>query len=304
MSKTNPDWKKRILDSARALKESLEERTKNDEKDDQTKSSVFAGELQPSPIEKCVIDPELFGEITGFLQSREEFGGFLIGEYENEKTAKIYAAVFPPQTQNSATYCEFQSAFMAPAITLLEESGLTKYGVVAWIHSHPGLGFFLSGTDRKTFEPLIRRNPKLLAVVVDSFNDEKAAVFANKSTSFDTTRVAFEITPQHLDEEAIFVLNMLKIKLYTSRVMVPRHRFRILVDSIADIAKRSEKTDRSIGAIASMEQQIDYLMTTGIRRIESVESLVHLKECPKCKRTYTTRRTSFCPMCGTELVNK
>lgn len=280
------------------LKMKSEEAEKGTETEKET--SLFSKKIVACPIEKCVMDPQVFDEIAGFLQTRVEFGGFLIGEYVDDKTANAYAAIFPPQTEHSATYCEFDSSYMVPTRTFLEESGYGNYGPVSWIHSHPGLGFFLSGTDQKTLNLLLKQNPKLLAMVVDPFTEEKAVVFANKSAAFETSKIAFERSSLPVSEEISFVLNILKTKLPTSSVITYRHKYGSLMESVSNLARRNEELKEEFGKIA---QQVNYFVTMGIRRIDNLESVVQLRQCPKCRITFSSRHI-FCPRCGARLVSK
>lgn len=268
-----------------------------EKEEEKTRDVLFGKPFEPSSVDKCIFDERIFSEVTKFLRTRKEFGGCLIGEYTNGNTVNVYAAAFPPQTKHSPTFCEFQSSYLVPIITSLEESGLASYGPVAWVHSHPNLGFFLSPIDKETFGFLLRQNPKLLAVVVDPFTEEKAVAFANKSTGFEPTKIDLEIRPLSLIADYTFALNMLRTKLREGLIITPHHKFSGLVDSICSLRERTEKIGDKIGIL---EQQVNYLMTQGIKRIDSLESLVHPKYCPKCKIRYSPRK-KYCPRCGTKL---
>ena len=182
--------------------------------------AYFSKDIEPCPIEKCIINQQIFNDILRFLEQRIENGGFLIGEYIDSKIVRIHAAVFPPQKAHSAAYCEFDSSYIVPVRVFLEESEL-NYSPIGWIHSHPGLSIFLSGTDKATFMSLIKQNHKLLAMVVDSFSREKAAVFANKSNFFKPDKIDFDPNSIEIPEEKIVnILNNLKKHMTTHNTEV------------------------------------------------------------------------------------
>ena len=180
------------------------------EKNETSEKKLFSNQTQVCPIERCVIDEKIFEGMKEFLKSRKEHGGFLIGEYSDEKTAIIHAAVFPPQTNHSAIYCEFDTRSMIPIIFYLNEVGLENFGTVSWVHSHPMIGFFLSGTDKNTFRFLIRQNPKLVAMVVDPYSPEEAVVFANKNEEFEISRIPLDIQSVDMDYDKVVLLNFMK----------------------------------------------------------------------------------------------
>ncbi|MHA2365832.1 MAG: hypothetical protein ACXAC7_17875, partial [Candidatus Hodarchaeales archaeon] len=69
-----------------------------------------------------------------------------------------------------------------------------------WIHTHPGISAFFSGTDVETFSYLTKMNPKLTAVVIDPLK-KKDIVSLNSKTgnSYSFTEIPFLIkkTPEN-----------------------------------------------------------------------------------------------------------
>ncbi|MBD3229458.1 MAG: hypothetical protein GF329_14835 [Candidatus Lokiarchaeota archaeon] len=111
--------------------------------------------------------------------SEFEWGGLIIGKQINEKLYGL-AAVLPPQKTQSAGYCEFRRELFQVVYNTLEKVeelyGDNDFSIISWIHTHPGLSVFLSGTDQQTYEYLTKLNPSLTAIVVDPIQYDYLAV--------------------------------------------------------------------------------------------------------------------------------
>ncbi len=123
--------------------------------------------------EKLIINAELLDSILGFASSYPslEWGGMLVGHREGF-VAHAVAAVFPAQKRQEMCFCEFDGlelVLVKNAINVTNESSTKKWATVAWVHTHPNLGIFLSGTDKRTFETWSALDPLAVAVVVDPF---------------------------------------------------------------------------------------------------------------------------------------
>lgn len=114
---------------------------------------------------------ERFVEFTR-ANSKTEWGGILLGKFDNGHF-HASVAILPPQHVQNPVYCEFKKEFFlanSRMLGQLEEQGFSydeipQFG--CWIHTHPGLTAFLSGTDVETFTYLTKMNPRLTAVVID-----------------------------------------------------------------------------------------------------------------------------------------
>lgn len=99
-----------------------------------------------------------------------EHGGVLIGhsyidQERNQQYINILATIPAQETIGSPVHLQFTPASWDFISGIIEESYSDKI-VLGWYHSHPGLGVFMSGTDRATQKAFFY-NPWNIAVVVD-----------------------------------------------------------------------------------------------------------------------------------------
>jgi exonuclease III len=89
--------------------------------------------------------------------------------------------IFPEQLQETPSYCEFDGKWMAIcaaaadyANTQIGSEDTPNLRVIGWIHTHPGLGLFLSSTDVKTYKDNLNmtRDDRFVAVVVDPLDGD------------------------------------------------------------------------------------------------------------------------------------
>ena len=117
-------------------------------------------------------------------RGRLEMGGLLVGHVDDHGRNVCVAGFFPEQIQSSPTYCEFDGSWMAICTAALEYANEAPSGdgsevpslrIIGWIHTHPDLGIFLSGTDQSTYRANMRYSPdgRFLAVVVDPLRGEE-----------------------------------------------------------------------------------------------------------------------------------
>lgn len=111
--------------------------------------------------------------------SKNEWGGLLIGT-EIEGELYCVAAIIPPQKSKSTVYCEFKKELFTVIFNCFEkieeEYDHHNFRIITWIHTHPGFGVFLSGTDLETYNYLIKLNPNWSAIVVDPVKRDYLAV--------------------------------------------------------------------------------------------------------------------------------
>ncbi len=128
--------------------------------------------------------------------SENEWGGLLISRIINGEIQCI-ASVLPPQKVQSAGYCEFKKELFPVVRSALEEIE-SKYHddnfqIMTWIHTHPGLGVFLSTTDHSTFSYLGKLNPSITAVVVDPIQYDWLAVNSCPGNTYGFTSLDLDL---------------------------------------------------------------------------------------------------------------
>lgn len=174
---------------------------------------------------------EQFNEYTR-VHARTEWGGVLLGYYKPEGTFHATLAILPPQSTQNQVYCEFKKEFFLAISMLgenLEEEGfeperIPKIG--CWIHTHPGITAFFSGTDVETFTQLTKLNPSLTAVVLDPTRKYKKGHSialnskAGKDYSFTKIPLVFQSTPlTNSDEELLRAIKREVEKDYFKRIL-------------------------------------------------------------------------------------
>ena len=133
-------------------------------------------------------------------RGRLEMGGLLVGHIDDQGRNVCVAGFFPEQTEATPGYCEFDGSWMAicaNAIRLANEgtledgTGVPAIRIIGWIHTHPGLGIFLSGTDQRTYRDNMASAPdgRFLAVVVDPLKGEDG-VFTTPDRPRDYTNAS------------------------------------------------------------------------------------------------------------------
>ncbi len=116
-------------------------------------------------------------------RGRLEMGGLLVGHIDDQGRNVCVAGFFPEQTEATPGYCEFDGSWMAVCADAMwhanehgseGDSDVPKIRIIGWIHTHPDLGIFLSGTDQATYRANMRSSPdgRFLAVVVDPLRGE------------------------------------------------------------------------------------------------------------------------------------
>jgi len=139
-------------------------------------------ESAPSP---AIVPRSLVDQAKSFTapRGRLEMGGLLVGHVDRSGRNVCVVGFFPEQTEASPGYCEFDGGWMAVAAAAAEyansSAGLPfddtpPLRVIGWIHTHPGIGLFLSGTDTATYEANLEMSPdgRFVAVVVDPLRNE------------------------------------------------------------------------------------------------------------------------------------
>jgi len=129
-------------------------------------------------IFEAVVPISLVDQAEAFTAPRGhmEMGGLLIGHVDDQGRNVCTVGIFPEQIEETPSYCEFDGKWMAMcaaaadyANTQIGSEDTPDLRVIGWIHTHPGLGLFLSGTDIKTYEDNLNMtiDGRFVAVVVD-----------------------------------------------------------------------------------------------------------------------------------------
>jgi proteasome lid subunit RPN8/RPN11 len=105
--------------------------------------------------------------------TRREHGGILLGQVFEDPGGRYYliveSAVLAADTLGSPVHLQFSHESWQTVWERMD--GRDDLAIVGWFHTHPGLGVFLSGTDRRT-QALYFSQPWQLAVVLDPENNE------------------------------------------------------------------------------------------------------------------------------------
>jgi len=207
--------------------------------------------------EKCVLENSAWARLHGWLESFEgtEKGGVGLG-LRNGNDVNILAFLWPRQLQRSAVACEFDPTDLVPLVVLLDDlaekhSLKTPIAVNSWIHTHPRLGIFLSGTDQDTVKQLSYFDPDILAVVFD--------VFSSKSTQFKS-----------------FDINYKEMSSKSSDLLLDANHYQFFQDFSTSFPKKMSSLNRPIEAMFTP-------VSTYISRHEEDENRdydVHEKDTP------------------------
>lgn len=131
----------------------------------------------PWHVNQLIMDPRGWEALLSATQKPAERGGLLFGERDQaSQSVVVYGFFIPEQHRASAAYCEFDMAWVSMLRAALMSAGLDHdVTIVGWLHTHPRLSVFLSGTDINTADRLQQLNPMLLAVVVDPYTRDIGA---------------------------------------------------------------------------------------------------------------------------------
>ena len=138
---------------------------------------------RPKPVREvfdAVVPRSLVEQAEAFTAPRGhlEMGGLLIGHVDDEGRNVCAVGFFPEQIEATAGYCEFDGSWLAMSAAAIDHANSAvdgdsedtpKLRVIGWIHTHPGLGIFLSGIDIRTYEDNLNmtKDGRFVAVVVD-----------------------------------------------------------------------------------------------------------------------------------------
>lgn len=187
----------------------------------------------PEIFEKIHFERSVYEQFLEYTRrfSKNEWGGLLIG-IQNDGELYCVAAVIPPQKNQSRVFCEFNRELF-PVIyncfeKIEEQFGSKELEIIAWIHTHPDLGVFFSGTDQDTINYLVKLNPALFAMVVDPVQREFLAVNSKPGNLYGFSKMEVDLDYlqnfENLDQS---LFNQLKIIKENINSKINRKIFRL-----------------------------------------------------------------------------
>lgn len=135
-------------------------------------------------------------EVIGFI-----FGRFI--EEEDGSGSKVYITDVLPMDSGSSVYVKVGD-YSTIYPTLMEKMEQEEY-LVGWIHSHPGLGIFLSGTDVNTQAIYQQMDPRSIAIVVDHTRINKSHP-GLKCFRIEENKFSYNTIPITIEEVSDFSL--------------------------------------------------------------------------------------------------
>ena len=137
-------------------------------------------------IPNAIVPKSIVDQTKAFTgpRGRLEMGGVLVGHVDSQGNNVVVAGIFPRQTEETPGYCEFEGKWMTIACAAADfanesvqspdGTGTPNLRVIGWIHTHPGLGIFLSPIDVTTYNQMLSASPddRFVAVVVDPLMGE------------------------------------------------------------------------------------------------------------------------------------
>ena len=206
----------------------------------------------------------------------QEVIGFIFGRFNPEPTGdepEVYITDVLPMDSGSSVYVKVGD-YSTIYPTLMEKMENNEF-VVGWIHSHPGLGIFLSGTDVNTQAIYQQMDGRSIAIVVDH----------TKISQSEPGLKCFRITPDK------FSYNTIPIAIEDI------NNFSFEYQSLANILESELKiikpqfSDFSIAKIGNIE--LDVLAPKTWKKEESFQIIVNYKtdEIGFVKLQYTSEIT-------------
>jgi len=104
-----------------------------------------------------------------------EVMGYCLGSYIDEFTTKVNDVFFMPQVGTQVSVEATDPVFQTEMCSMLQQTDRSEK-VVAWYHSHPGYGPWLSNTDIGTHTDQTQLEKRMIAVVIDPLQSVKGKV--------------------------------------------------------------------------------------------------------------------------------
>jgi hypothetical protein len=129
-------------------------------------------ELLGAPAPRVAIDAGFWATmLTALGKRREEIGGVAL-TVRVRRTLILLGMVLPDQIKASGTFCEFPAEEVNRVRTAIDAAALsldidTADVTISWVHTHPRIGLFLSGTDVATARNWQALDPDFTPIVLD-----------------------------------------------------------------------------------------------------------------------------------------
>ena len=184
-------------------------------------------------IFEAVVPTSLVEQAEAFTAPRGhmEMGGLLIGHVDEKGRNVCAVGVFPKQIAETSSYCEFDGGWMAIcaaaadyANTQIESEDTPNIRVIGWIHTHPGLGLFLSSIDIKTYEDNLNmtKDGRFVAVVVDPLEGNNGVFLTpDKPRSFFSASGSIQMDDELKAKYLTFLQRMEEIRGARGREALP-----------------------------------------------------------------------------------
>ncbi len=135
----------------------------------------------PSTVRKRILDH--------LASSQRELGGLLVGRVAKTPSSRSYVVA----VEDSVIAKEFDSSSVSLTMnsTIWEDARnqiSTDRFVIGWYHSHPNLGAFFSGTDRKTQREFFNREYHL-GLVIDPVRNEERWFYGSESGAVELSNI-------------------------------------------------------------------------------------------------------------------
>jgi len=131
------------------------------------------------------------------LQPGLEAGGILLGrsEVDAHSVNLVVLSSLPAEAVQSGPA---HLTFTQETWRLLENRRLAQYRdalVLGWYHSHPGLGLFLSGFDRRLHQQIFGHEPWSVALVIDPIAETRAFFWCHHGKVVQCCEVGAAVHP-------------------------------------------------------------------------------------------------------------
>lgn len=184
-------------------------------------------------IFEAVVPISLVDQAEAFTAPRGhmEMGGLLIGHVDDQGRNVCTVGIFPEQIEETPSYCEFDGKWMAMcaaaadfANTQIGSENTPNLRVIGWIHTHPGLGLFLSGIDIKTYKDNLNmtKDGRFVAVVVDPLEGNNGVFLTpDKPRTFSSASGSIQLDGELKARYLAFLQRMEEIREVRGRDALP-----------------------------------------------------------------------------------
>jgi hypothetical protein len=154
---------------------------------------------------RVAVDKGMWDEVLDALGTRRmEVGGVAL-TVRVPGTLIVLGLVLPKQVHVSGVFCEFRAEEVGRVRDVIDRSSeilqLDSAQVkIAWVHTHPGIGPFLSGTDQATTATWRAFDPEFTPIVLDPLAQrisQQIGVFDTNNRKIQNLRVIEGLADRH-----------------------------------------------------------------------------------------------------------